>query len=113
MSRETHAQTSLAANFVYNTIYQILNIILPLVTVPYVSRTLGTESLGRYSYTFTVASYFGIFAYLGFENYGNRLIAQNRNDQRRLDRMFSGAFYFQMIAGFLAAGGYVIYLIFF
>ena len=113
MSRETHAQTSLAANFVYNTIYQILNIILPLVTVPYVSRTLGTESLGRYSYTFTVASYFGIFAYLGFENYGNRLIAQNRNDQRRLDRMFSGAFYFQMIAGFLAAGCYVIYLIFF
>ena len=41
--------SNVAINFLYNTAYQLLRIILPLITVPYVSRILGAEKLGIYN----------------------------------------------------------------
>ena len=38
--------TSLKKNMAYNVAYQVLVIVLPLVTAPYVSRILGAEGLG-------------------------------------------------------------------
>lgn len=87
--------------------------ILPLITIPYVSRVLGADNLGVYSYTYSVAVYFAMIGYLGFENYGNRLIAQNRGDQTQLDAAFSGAYAFQMLSGFLAVFLYIGYMMLF
>ena len=105
-------QISLIRNYIYNVTYQILNILIPLITVPYASRVLGAEKLGIYSYTYAVASYFAIAAYLGFENYGNRMIARCREDRELLNRSFSGAFYFQIVSGICACSAYLIYLLF-
>lgn len=52
--------TKLKKNLFYNIAYQLLNIALPLITVPYISRTLGVESNGIYSYTYSIANYFMI-----------------------------------------------------
>ena len=49
-------------NYLYNTLYQVLILIVPLVTSPYVSRCLGPQNIGVYSYTSTVISYFVLFA---------------------------------------------------
>ena len=62
-------QSSLKGNFIYNTIYQILILILPLITAPYVSRVIGSEGNGIYSYTYSVVQYFVLFAMLGLSNY--------------------------------------------
>ncbi|UXZ09757.1 oligosaccharide flippase family protein [Clostridium perfringens] len=48
----------LKKNFIYNTIYQIFTLILPMITVPYISRVLGPEGVGVYSYTNAYAQYF-------------------------------------------------------
>ena len=50
--------TSIKKNFIYNAMYQILLIILPLITVPYVSRILGVKGIGIYSYTYSIVYYF-------------------------------------------------------
>ena len=42
-------------NFIYNVLYQILILIIPLITMPYVSRTLGADGIGIYSYTYLTA----------------------------------------------------------
>lgn len=52
----------------YNVVYQILLIILPLITTPYISRILGSEGLGTYTYTYTIANYFMLAAMLGVKN---------------------------------------------
>lgn len=101
---------SVVSNFIYNVMYQVVKMILPLVTIPYVSRVLRAENLGIYNYTYSVALYFAMFAYLGFENFGNRLIAQNRDDQDKLDRAFSGAYVVQLISSLTAVFGYLIYV---
>lgn len=100
-------------NFAYNLVFQVFRMILPLITIPYVSRILGAENLGIYNYTYSVATYFAMIGYLGFENYGNRLIAQNKNNQDDLNRAFSGAYAFQIVSGLTAVALYAVYMILF
>ena len=54
--------SSVKKNFSYNIIYQILILILPLITAPYVSRVIGAEGNGIYSYTYSIVQYFALFA---------------------------------------------------
>lgn len=53
-------------NFLYQGLYEILTLLLPFITIPYISRVLGTEGIGLYSYSYAVASYFITFANLAF-----------------------------------------------
>ena len=65
-------EKSLKKNFAYNFLYQLLAIVVPLITSPYLARTLGAESIGIASWTNSIVFYFGMFIVLGVENYGNR-----------------------------------------
>lgn len=70
---------SLKKNLIYQSAYQLLMVISPLITFPYIARTLGNEMYGIYSYYYSIAYYFGIFTILGLANYGNRTIAKVRS----------------------------------
>ncbi len=102
---------SVKKNFIYNIIYQILIMILPLITAPYITRTLGDESLGMFSYTYSVASYFALFAVLGLNNYGSRKIAQIREDNDNLSKCFWEIFSMQFSLGVLVCFVYVVYIL--
>ena len=45
-------------NYLFNAGYQLLAIIVPLVTTPYISRVLNADGIGIYSFTFSIVSYF-------------------------------------------------------
>lgn len=81
-------EKSIKKNFLYSTFYQILTMILPLITTPYVSRVLGAEGIGTYSYTYSFQIYFAMFAALGVLSYGQREIARNRDDVEARSRLF-------------------------
>lgn len=87
--------TSLKNNYLYNILYQILVIIVPLITSPYLTRVLGAEKLGIYSYTQAYAHYFVLFIMLGLNNYGNREIAKNRDSKSDVSRTFWEIYCFQ------------------
>ena len=57
---------SIAKNYVYNLIYQMLTIFLPLITTPYLSRVLGAEQIGIYGYTCSIVTYFILFGTFTF-----------------------------------------------
>lgn len=69
------SKKSITKNYIYNMVYQVLTLILPLVTTPYLSRVLGAEGIGIYSYTYTIVTYFILFGSLGVALYGQREIA--------------------------------------
>ena len=69
------AKKSIAKNYIYNLVYQVLLLILPLITTPYISRVLGSENVGIYAYTYSIVTYFILFGSLGVALYGQREIA--------------------------------------
>lgn len=75
-------------NYIYSSLYQIFLVIVPFLTIPYVSRVLGAELIGINSYTNTIMSYFVLFANLGITIYGNRTIAYYREDINKRSQKF-------------------------
>ena len=67
-------------NFMYNMVYQILLYIIPFIVTPYISRVLGAENIGIYSYTYSIVTYFMLLTLLGINNYGTRNIAKNHKN---------------------------------
>lgn len=75
-------------NFVFNVIYQLLVVLTPLITVPYISRILGAANMGQFSFAYTLAFYFIIFGYLGFQQYAQRAIAEVRHNREEQSKIF-------------------------
>lgn len=101
---------NLKKNLGLQTIYQILNTCLPLITAPYLARVLGAKQLGIFSYTSSVVMYFTLFAMLGTVNYGTRSIATVREDVKRRSKVFWGIYIIQILMSIIAIIMYTLYL---
>ena len=91
-------------NYLYNLSYQILTIILPIITVPYVTRIFTSETLGNYVFYNSIVSYFSLFAMLGIGVYGTKQIAAASD----VSSTFWNIYVIQLIASILAISVYVI-----
>lgn len=80
---------SLTKNSLFNALYQVLNMIFPLIASMYVARTLMPEGVGRVAYAQNIASYFVTAAALGIPTVGLRAISNARDDKANLNRTFS------------------------
>lgn len=106
-------KNTLKKNILYNSIYNIYIIIIPLVLSPYLSRTLGVAAIGIFSFTFAVANYFKRFSLLGMEKYGNRSIALVKNDNEKKRSSFWGIYKIQFVCSLFCLLVYFIYIAFF
>lgn len=100
---------SIKVNYIYTMCYEVLAIILPIITSPYVSRVLGAEGIGIYSYTYSISSYFVMFSMLGLARYGNRVIAKCRDDKQKLSEQFSNLYAIHFLVSVLVLIAYVGY----
>lgn len=91
-------------NYLYNLSYQILTIILPIITVPYVTRIFTSEDLGNYGFYNSIVSYFSLFAMLGIGLYGTKQIASARD----VNSTFWNIYAIQLIASLISIFVYVI-----
>lgn len=99
---------SLKKNFFYNFSLNILNILFPLITSPYVSRVLGANNLGKYNFALSFSNWFLIFATFGTTTYGIREIAKCRNNIKKLNSTFSEIFIINFIATIISLGIYIV-----
>lgn len=79
---------SIKRNYIYNLIQQILTLLTPLITTPYISRVIGAEGIGIYSYASSIVTYFALFAALGTATYGQREISYCQDDKKRRSEVF-------------------------
>lgn len=100
-------------NFIYNVIYQILILIIPLITAPYLARVIGADGVGTYSYTYSIVYYFMLFTLLGVNNYGNRTIAKVRDSKEKRTKTFWEIYLLQLILGSIMLVAYNGYLFLF
>lgn len=99
-------------NYIYTITYQILNIVLPLITTPYISRIFGAEKIGVFSYTYSIVQYFVLFAMLGISDHGNRSIAKVRSSHIQKEETFWSIYMIQIASSILAIFLYILYLLF-
>lgn len=81
-------EPSLKKNYLYRVFYEVLILITPFITTPYVSRVLGADGVGVYSYTYSVITYFMLFGALGTASYGAREIARTRDNKYKSSKLF-------------------------
>lgn len=75
-------------NYLYNASYQVLTLITPLITVPYIARVLGPTGVGVYSYTNSIIMYFVLVGTIGITVYGNQQIAFHRDKIYERSKIF-------------------------
>lgn len=97
-------------NYIYNLSYQILNLLFPLLTIPYLSRVLGPDGIGNYNYVSSIVSYFILFGNLGVSLYGQREIGYCQKDFYKRSKKF---FEIMLIRFLMTLITFIFYSIFF
>ena len=75
-------------NYIFNLTYQIVVLLVPLITAPYLARVLGPEGTGIYSYVNSLTVLICTIVMMGIYNYGNRQIAYVRDEHDKLSEVF-------------------------
>lgn len=79
---------NLKMNFIYTLLYQVLTLIVPLVTTPYISRIFSSGDIGIISYTTSICNYFLILGNLGIATYAQLEIAKHRDNKHNVSKLF-------------------------
>ena len=99
----------IAVNYIYNLVYQILLVISPVITMPFLARALGVEGIGKYSYAYSLLSYFVLVATLGCDIYGRREIAYVKDDIEQRSIKFWNIQIIKIISTFIVLIMYIIF----
>ena len=91
-------------NYLYNLSYQLLVIVLPVITTPYITRVFSSNDLGSYGYYNSIVTYFILLATLGVANYGTKEISGHR---KNVQKTFWGIYSLQVLATCLALVLYI------
>ena len=91
-------------NYLYNLSYQLLVIVLPVITTPYITRVFSSSALGSYGYYNSIVTYFILLATLGVANYGTKEISGHRKE---VQKTFWGIYSLQVLATCLALVLYI------
>ncbi|MBQ1398939.1 MAG: flippase [Lachnospiraceae bacterium] len=102
-------QQSIRKNFVYSTFYQVLTLITPFITAPYLARVLGPEMQGIQSFVESNITYFALFATMGTTVYGAREISQARDDPARYSKLFWEIELVSVITGTCALAAWLVF----
>lgn len=93
---------SLGLNAVLNGARSIINMLVPLITLPYITRILGAENLGKYNFANSIVGYFSLLAGLGISTYSIREGAKYKKDDIRISQFASEVFTINIISTFIS-----------
>ena len=93
---------ALLSNFFSLSVLQGMNMLLPLVTLPYLVRVLGVEKFGLVNFALSIVMYFNILVSFGFELSATREISIHREDSKKVSEIFSSVMFIKLCLLFLS-----------
>ena len=97
-------------NYLWNAFYQLFLIIVPVITMPYITRVLGQTNNGIYAFTYSNVQYFILLGSLGVSLYGNREIAYLRKNRKATTDAFWSIFFMRLVTIIVAMLAFFIFL---
>ncbi len=85
-------------NYLYNVLYQVFILLTPLITTPYIAKVLGPTMVGINDFSGNIVQWFVLFGILGVNTYGNKKIAEVRDNKKDLSRTFFEIFAMQIFS---------------
>ena len=98
-------------NGIWMYLLQFFNTVIPLITLPYVTRILGTSKYGVFSTSFNLVGYLQVVVEYGFAMSATREIALEHS-QSKINKLFSTILYCRAILFILCILFSIIYLFF-
>lgn len=99
----TQAQPRLRHNIAAMGLVQVSNYVLPLITLPYLTRVLGAEAYGKVAFAQVATTYFVLLVDYGFSWSATRKVAAQRTDRVALSRIFAATWAAQWLLVVMAA----------
>ncbi len=87
-NKEQHTGNSVGSNYIFSLIYQVVNLLVQVILLRYLTMVIGAKGIGIQSYTNSVVSYFVMFSALGINWYGQKEIALRLGDKKSLSQCF-------------------------
>ncbi len=103
---------SISTNYFLYNFRTIIDILIPLIIFPYITRILGPENLGKVSFAESIMGYFLIFSQLGIPAFGVREIARVRDDVNERSRVFWELSLFLLITTLISIIAYFILILY-
>ena len=94
----------LVENFVSLSLLQGINYVLPLITFPYLFRTLGVDNYGLISLSSAIVSYFNILVSFGFELSATKQVALHRENKAKLSEIYSSVLVIKSVLLLISLG---------
>jgi len=93
---------SIRKNAVYNVIKTCVSIVFPLITFPYIYRTLSTVSYGAFTFSHSISSYIALLAGLGISNYARREGARVRENDEAIKKFANEVYTINLLSTLFA-----------
>lgn len=88
---------TLTENFVSLSLLRVIELLLPLITLPYVLRVLGKSNYGIIVLAISLINYFTALTDYSFRITATRDVAINKNNKRQLDLIYSNVITVRML----------------
>jgi polysaccharide transporter, PST family len=90
------------SNFFSLSALQGVNMILPLITLPYLVRVVGVENFGLINFSLSIIMIFNILVSFGFELSATREISIHRDDAEKVSEIYSSVMFIKVIMAFIS-----------
>ena len=105
-------KNSIIKNIIFKFSLEILRIIIPIISVPYIYRIFNPEIMGQIEFSQSIVGYFFIFAGFGVYTYGLREISRVRNNKEQRDKLFTDLFLISTVSSIVVTLLYFGYVYF-
>lgn len=95
--RNSKVAKTLLANFTYLSIIEVIGLLLPLVTYPYVIRTVGAENYGVVVFCQAIIAYIIIIINFGYNVSATRKVSENRDDIYKIREIYSSVVFQKLL----------------
>lgn len=108
---EQKKSKSITYNALLRVILNVFNVIIPIITGPYLARTLDVELYGIYNKSLSLIGFLLPFAGFGIYNYGIREISKLKDDEKKRSKLFTMLFVVGAGSSLIVLVCYVMYLL--